>query len=94
MLVAADRSGGYDEDDLEFAKHLARRAAAAVDNARLYRAAERRAQAAQALAFVADGVARNRPYGVRGISSGRMPHFNDTLEDDQIELIVQYEREL
>jgi mono/diheme cytochrome c family protein len=46
------------------------------------------------IAFVAEGVARNRPYGVRGISSGRMPHFNQTLTDSQIELIVQYEREL
>jgi mono/diheme cytochrome c family protein len=46
------------------------------------------------ITFVADGVAPNRPYGVRGIASGRMPHFNQTLTEDQIELIVQYEREL
>ena len=44
--------------------------------------------------FVADGVAANRPYGVRGISSGRMPHFNQTLTESQIELIVEYERNL
>ncbi|HEX6312401.1 MAG TPA: c-type cytochrome [Acidimicrobiia bacterium] len=46
------------------------------------------------IAFVAEGVATNRPYGARGISSGRMPHFNQTLTESQIELIVQYEREL
>ncbi|HUF84446.1 MAG TPA: c-type cytochrome [Acidimicrobiia bacterium] len=44
--------------------------------------------------FVAQGVAPNKAYGVRGISSGRMPHFNETLSEDQIELIVEYERSL
>jgi mono/diheme cytochrome c family protein len=44
--------------------------------------------------FVAEGVEANRPYGVRGISSGRMPHFNQTLTEGQIELIVEYERNL
>jgi mono/diheme cytochrome c family protein len=48
----------------------------------------------QHIDFVADGVAPNRPYGVRGISSGRMPHFNQTLTESQIELIVEYERNL
>ena len=36
----------YDDDDVEFAEDLARRAAIAIDNAQLYRAAEERAQAA------------------------------------------------
>lgn len=48
----------------------------------------------QQVQFVAEGVAANRPYGVRGISSGRMPHFNQTLTESQIELIVEYERNL
>jgi mono/diheme cytochrome c family protein len=48
----------------------------------------------QQIQFVAEGVAANRPYGVRGISSGRMPHFNQTLTESQIELIVEYERNL
>jgi len=48
----------------------------------------------QQIQFVAEGVAANRPYGVRGISSGRMPHFNQTLTESQIELIVDYERNL
>jgi PAS domain S-box-containing protein len=56
MLVSADPDHPYDEDDLEFAKHLGRRAAIAVDNARLYREAERRARAALVVEHVADGV--------------------------------------
>jgi PAS domain S-box-containing protein len=46
----------YTADDVDLAVELARRAAVAVDNALLYRAAEERAHAAQALQFVADGV--------------------------------------
>jgi mono/diheme cytochrome c family protein len=44
--------------------------------------------------WVAEGVAPNKAYGVRGISSGRMPHFNETLTEEQIRLIVEYERSL
>jgi len=56
MLVSADASRPFNEGDLEFAKHLGRRAAVAVDNARLYREAERRARAALVVEHVADGV--------------------------------------
>jgi len=56
MLVSSDPARLYSEDDLEFAKHLGRRAAVAVDNARLYRAAEERARAALVVEHVADGV--------------------------------------
>jgi PAS domain S-box-containing protein len=56
MLVSADPDRPFDEDDLDFAKHLGRRAAVAVDNARLYRQAERRARAALVVEHVADGV--------------------------------------
>jgi PAS domain S-box-containing protein len=56
MLVSSDPARLYGEDDLEFAKHLGRRAAVAVDNARLYRAAEERARAAIVVEHVADGV--------------------------------------
>jgi PAS domain S-box-containing protein len=56
MLVSADPERVFDEDDLDFAKHLGRRAAVAVDNARLYREAERRARAALVVEHVADGV--------------------------------------
>ena len=56
MLVSADPERPFDEDDLDFAKHLGRRAAVAVDNARLYRQAERRARAALVVEHVADGV--------------------------------------
>lgn len=44
--------------------------------------------------FVASGVERGRSYGIRGISSGRMPHFADVLTDEQIQAIVDYERGL
>jgi signal transduction histidine kinase len=56
MLVSADPTRAFDEEDLDFAKHLGRRAAVAVDNARLYREAERRARAALVVEHVADGV--------------------------------------
>src|SRR5918912_146039 len=56
MLVSADPNRLYDEDDLDFARHLGRRAAVAVDNARLYRAAQERAHAALVVEHVADGV--------------------------------------
>jgi len=56
MLVSGDPERLFDEDDLDFAKHLGRRAAVAVDNARLYRQAERRARAALVVEHVADGV--------------------------------------
>jgi PAS domain S-box-containing protein len=56
MLVSSDPNHLYNEDELEFAKHLGRRAAIAVDNARLYGAAEERARAAIVVQHVADGV--------------------------------------
>jgi two-component system, OmpR family, phosphate regulon sensor histidine kinase PhoR len=56
MLVSADPKRLYDDDALTFAEHLARRAAISVDNSLIHRRSEQRAQAARALAFVADGV--------------------------------------
>jgi PAS domain S-box-containing protein len=56
MLVSANPERLFDEQDLDFAKHLGRRAAVAVDNARLYRESERRARAALVVQHVADGV--------------------------------------
>ena len=44
--------------------------------------------------WVALGVPANDQYGIRGISSGRMPHFSQQLTDDQITAIVEYERSL
>jgi PAS domain S-box-containing protein len=55
-FVAAESGRVYGDADLELAEELARRAATAVDNAELYRRAEERAQAAQVLATVGDGV--------------------------------------
>jgi PAS domain S-box-containing protein len=53
-LVAEDRE--FDDDDFALGRQLSARAAIAVENARLYREAERRADAALALAYVGDGV--------------------------------------
>jgi PAS domain S-box-containing protein len=56
-LIAAETHPPYTQADFALAIELGRRAAVAVDNARLYREAERGANAALALAYVADGVA-------------------------------------
>jgi PAS domain S-box-containing protein len=53
-LVAESRE--LEDSEFDLAQELAARAAIAVENARLYREAERRAEAALALAYVGDGV--------------------------------------
>jgi PAS domain S-box-containing protein len=53
-LVAETRQ--LEDSEFDLAQELAARAAIAVENARLYREAERRAEAALALAYVGDGV--------------------------------------
>jgi signal transduction histidine kinase len=63
-LIAAETHPPFTKADFELAMELARRAAVAVDNARLYREVERRADAALALAYVADGVVLLDPDGV------------------------------
>ena len=40
------------------------------------------------------GVPANEQYGIRGISSGRMPHFGAVLSKTDIESIMAYERSL
>jgi len=52
----AETGRRYSPADLPFAQELASRAAIAIDNARLYREAAERAQAARVLASVGDGV--------------------------------------
>ena len=47
-----------------------------------------------AACWIALGVPANDQYGIRGISSGRMPHFSRQLTDEQITAIVEYERSL
>jgi mono/diheme cytochrome c family protein len=44
--------------------------------------------------WVAIGVPANNLYGIRGISSGRMPHFVKMLTQNQIKAIIRYERNL
>jgi signal transduction histidine kinase len=55
-LIAAESHEAYTEADFALALELARRAGILVDNARLFREAERGANAARALAYVAEGV--------------------------------------
>ena len=40
------------------------------------------------------GVEANKGFGVRGISSGRMPHFGNILSKQQIDAIIDFERSL
>jgi mono/diheme cytochrome c family protein len=49
---------------------------------------------AQLFAWISEGVPANEAYGIRGISSGRMPHFGAVLTKTQIEAIMAYERSL
>jgi PAS domain S-box-containing protein len=55
-FLAAESGRRYGEEDFALARELARRAALAVDNARLFRDAEERGHAARVLAAVGDGV--------------------------------------
>jgi PAS domain S-box-containing protein len=56
LSLVAEEGRQFDEQDLEIAQELARRAAAAIDSARLYGEVERRARAARVLETIADGV--------------------------------------
>jgi PAS domain S-box-containing protein len=55
-FVTAESARVYDASDLRFAEELGRRAGTAIENARLYAAAEEQARAARVLAAVGDGV--------------------------------------
>ena len=55
-LISSESARNYGDDDLLLAQELARRAASAIDNARLFREAEERAEAARVLASIGDGV--------------------------------------
>lgn len=55
-LIASEAGRAYGPDDLGVAEHLARVAALAIDNARLYQQVQEGADAAHVLTYVADGV--------------------------------------
>ncbi len=55
-FVSSESGRRFGDDDLQLAEELARRATTAIENARLYREAEDRAQAARVLATIGDGV--------------------------------------
>jgi mono/diheme cytochrome c family protein len=44
--------------------------------------------------WVSETAEFGKQYGVRGISKGVMPYFNQTLREEQIQAIVDYERDL
>lgn len=44
--------------------------------------------------FLSDGSEFSKPYGVRGVGTGRMPGFGQQLTDEQIQAIVDYVRGL
>jgi mono/diheme cytochrome c family protein len=48
----------------------------------------------QLYSWISIGAKANEQYGLRGISSGRMPHFGAVLTKEQIEAIMAYERSL
>jgi mono/diheme cytochrome c family protein len=48
----------------------------------------------QHVSWVTETVEVGKQYGQRGIASGRMPYFGDTLTQEQIAAIVAYERAL
>jgi hypothetical protein len=49
---------------------------------------------AELFSWISIGVLPNEAYGIRGISSGRMPHFGAVLTKQQIDEIMAYERTL
>jgi mono/diheme cytochrome c family protein len=49
---------------------------------------------AELFAWIGIGVDQYQGYGIRGISSGRMPHFGAVLAKAQIDKIMAYERSL
>ena len=55
-FISCDPAGLFGPEDLRLAEELAGRAVMAIENAQLYREAEERAQAAQVLATIGDGV--------------------------------------
>jgi PAS domain S-box-containing protein len=55
-LIASDSGRRYGAEDLLLAEELARRAATAIENSRLFREAEERGRAARVLATIGDGV--------------------------------------
>ncbi len=56
LVASADSGRRYTENDLALAEELARHAASAIDNARLYAESERRGRAARVLEAIGDGV--------------------------------------
>jgi PAS domain S-box-containing protein len=56
LTLISAKPTSYSSDDLTFVEDIARRIAAAVDSAQLYKEVEERAEAARVMTYVADGV--------------------------------------
>ncbi|MDX6487462.1 MAG: hypothetical protein QOK13_77, partial [Gaiellaceae bacterium] len=84
MLVSSDETHRYGEDDVALAQEVARRAAVAVENAQLFRAAEERAQATLALSHVGDGVMLVDRAGVIRLWNPAAERIAGLSEDDAV----------
>jgi PAS domain S-box-containing protein len=93
-LVAESRE--LEDSEFELAQELGGRAAIAVENSRLYREAERRAEAALALAYVGDGVVlldedgRVRFWNAAAAAITSVPE-NDALGRDPTEVLPAWD---
>ena len=97
-LVMAESGRVYGDDDAALAQELARHAAAAIDNARLYAEVERRSRAARALEAVGDGVVLVDRDGVIRLWNTAATTITGVPEDDtlgrKIEDVVHRWREI
>jgi PAS domain S-box-containing protein len=84
MTLGSREPGRYGEADLELALEIARRASAALDNARLVLELQRRAQAAQALEFVGDGVFLIAEDGVVALWNPAAARITGLSEEDVV----------
>jgi signal transduction histidine kinase len=100
MTVGASVSGRrYDSDDLEFAVELARRAAAAIDNVRLYRALQRLAESERSLSAelravigaIGDGVLVFAPDGQLALANPAAAVLLDRAPRDASGLLARLE---
>jgi signal transduction histidine kinase len=84
LTLGSQEPGRFGDADLELALELARRASAALDNARLVGELRRRAQAAQALEFVGDGVFLIDRDGVVRLWNPAAARITGRTEDDVV----------
>jgi PAS domain S-box-containing protein len=84
LTLGSREPGRYGDADLDLALEIARRASSALDNARLVAELQRRAQAAQALEFVGDGVFLVGEDGVVSLWNPAAARITGRSEDDVV----------